>query len=62
MLSIKNISKSNLSIIVYDFQGKILLSESKSSGTLDFSNIPSGIYLMKITDSGNFKAFKVIKK
>lgn len=50
---------------VFDAQGKLIKKDmiSQSKSELDFSSLPSAVYIIRINQSGeNLKTFKVIKK
>ena len=52
------------SIEVYTVTGQRIRSvaPNQSSTTVDFSDLPAAVYLVKVTSNGNSKDFKVIKK
>ena len=50
-------------IKIFDFAGKVLISENLSSknSTLDISRLRNGIYLVKIWDGSKFTNQKLVK-
>lgn len=66
ILNIKIINKENSfkKIILFDIQGKILLTKilQNNETELNLSSFACGIYILKIYDSNISKTFKIIKK
>lgn len=54
-----------ISLKIYDMSGKLMLQKNnvRKTGELDFSNLPKGVYLVKINDKLNqTKTMRLIKK
>jgi hypothetical protein len=49
-------------IVVYDVMGKTVIEQNGNSAQIDFSNITSGLYLVKITSEKELIVKKIIKK
>lgn len=52
-------------IEVYDISGKVVISgsiQNSFQSLIDFSNVNSGIYMMRINKNGAQKTFKIVKK
>ena len=49
---------------VYNIHGQLLVSDANCSGsqTLNFSDFPSGMYLLKVISQTKVTVFKIIKK
>ena len=66
-LSIEVRPKTQSIIEIYDIAGSLLQSEKLTSvdGTtnqqIDISNLPSGIYMLKVTNLNSYKTIKIIK-
>jgi len=56
-------TESAINIEIMDYMGKIILKEKVTGDriTLDISNQPSGVYLVKIISNGNIKVERIIK-
>ncbi len=57
-------SISNYTIEVYNVQGQLVASEMRNNGTttFDYSQLASGLYIMRLTSEGASESFKVVKK
>ncbi|MGJ8666303.1 MAG: M14 family zinc carboxypeptidase [Patiriisocius sp.] len=57
-------SMSNYTIEVYNVQGQLVASEMRNNGTstFDYSQLASGLYIMRLTSEGASESFKVVKK
>ena len=53
---------NNLSLDLYDYQGRLIMSKDEVKEKLDVSAIPGGLYLLRITSlkSNAFKDYKII--
>jgi hypothetical protein len=49
-------------IVVYDVMGKTVIEQNGNSAQIDFSNITSGLYLVKITSEKELIVKKIMKK
>ena len=49
---------------LYDAKGETVLSRKRlmNSNTIDFTNTPSGVYILKLNLGGSEKSYKIIKK
>jgi len=61
LLRIKDFNGSNAFALIYDIQGKKLLSKPLTSEPIDISTLSKGIYLIRIIDSGNTLVGRLIK-
>ena len=61
-LTIKNVYSSDAIIAIYDLQGKLVLNKLIGSGQVDISNLPKGMYTVKLIDSGNVLINKLVKE
>ena len=54
---------SEVSIILYDISGKIMISEklAKKSNVIDMKTVPSGVYFLKVNASAKSATYKIIK-
>jgi uncharacterized protein (TIGR02145 family) len=61
-LYFKNSNYANTIIMIFDMQGKQVLSEQIDSNPIDISNLSKGIYVVKLVGSGNVLITKFIKE
>lgn len=61
MLFIKNVSNSNVSIVIFDAVGKEI-NIPVDNNELDVHSLKSGMYFIKIVENSNIYSFKFIKK
>jgi uncharacterized protein (TIGR02145 family) len=61
-LFIANNDFSNVLVSISDLQGRLILSKSINSTSIDISNLSSGVYLVKISISGNVNTYKIVKR
>jgi chitodextrinase/lysophospholipase L1-like esterase len=62
LLYINNINNANTVILIFDLQGKQVLSKPMDSNPVDISNLRTGIYVVKLVGSGNVLITKFIKE
>jgi uncharacterized protein (TIGR02145 family) len=62
ILFIKKVKSTTSYIGLFDCQGRLLMDVQSGSDAIDISGLSKGIYLVKITDSGNTMIHKLIKK
>lgn len=60
-IEIKNV-KGSAHYKLYDQVGKTVKTDQLRSGKIDLSNLPKGVYILKIEDNGNTKIQKIIKE
>ncbi len=63
-LSLGSISGENVTAYIYEISGQLLFVEEniKDNQSIDFSNLPSGMYLIKLDSSGKTYTKKIVKK
>jgi len=61
-LYIRNDQLPNAQILIFDLQGKQVISRRIDSNPIDISSLSKGVYTVKIVDSGNIIMEKLIKK
>jgi hypothetical protein len=60
-LYFKNIS-TGARILIYDLQGKMVMTEELSSDNIDITDLPGGIYLVKINDGNISTIIRMVKQ
>ena len=63
-LKVKNITEENLSYLLYDISGKLLLTQKiiNAETLISMNNLPAAVYFLKINDNNKeVKTFKIIK-
>jgi 2-keto-3-deoxy-6-phosphogluconate aldolase len=61
ILNISNIS-SNALISIYNLNGQMVLSKTINGNSLSISQLPAGMYTLRITESDKCKTLKFVKK
>ena len=61
-LYLKNSNYANSIIMIFDLQGKQVLSKQMDSNPIDISNLEKGIYVVKLVGSENVLITKFIKE
>jgi len=61
-LYLKNNNYTNSRIMIFDIQGKQVLSKQRDSDPIDISGLEKGVYVVKIVCSGNVMITKFIKE
>lgn len=61
-LYVKQNEFSNATVIIYDLQGKEVLSKKMISNSIDISALSKGIYLVKLSNSEQMVVDKIIKE
>jgi hypothetical protein len=60
---ISNLKSGNAEVYIYNMQGKIILRRTISNnGTINLSSLQSGIYIFKVIEQNDTRAFRLIKK
>jgi len=52
----------NSIVTIYDLKGKVLISREMTSNQMDISNLPKGIYTLRVLDKNGIVTKKVIKQ
>lgn len=60
-LNIENLPSDYISIEILNMNGKVLVVKNEKIKTLDFSNLESGIYIVKINCMDKSLPFKIVK-
>jgi uncharacterized protein (TIGR02145 family) len=61
-LYLKNINNANVTVIIFDLQGKQVLIKQIDSNPIDISDLSKGIYVIKLVRSENVLTTKFIKE
>ena len=61
-LFIKNIQPGKSTVFIYDLQGNLVLNRKIETSYLDISSLKSGMYSVKLVNSGNVSISKLIKE
>ncbi|MGM0580564.1 MAG: T9SS type A sorting domain-containing protein [Bacteroidota bacterium] len=62
ILKINGMPEGDKTVRVYDVSGKLILEEKTTTGTLNLSNLPSQLYLVKIQLKNQLVNFKILKE
>jgi uncharacterized protein (TIGR02145 family) len=62
MLYINNNILKDAYVVIFDLQGKQVISRKIDSNPIDISSLSKGLYVLKIIDSGNINMNKLIKE
>jgi len=52
----------NSIVTIYDLKGKMLITREMTGNQIDISNLPKGIYTLRVTDKKGLVTKKVIKQ
>jgi hypothetical protein len=58
----KNVNSTTAQVIIYDAQGKVILSRLLESDFIDVADLSRGIYLVKLIDNGKITINRMIKE
>lgn len=59
---IKNLDIETFEYNIYDFESKLIKQSVSNNKAMDFSNLPTGLYIVKITVNNEIHSFRVIKE
>jgi len=62
VLNIRTSGSSNLSILIFDLNGKQVFCKQINAESIDISNLSKGIYTLKLNDSGSITVSKFVKE
>lgn len=58
---VANFKYDNFDFSVYQFDGKLLKKGVSTNKSIDISNLPNGIFILKISKNGEKESFRIIK-
>jgi uncharacterized protein (TIGR02145 family) len=61
-LYFKNIHSKNILISIFDMEGRQVFYTNTDGSPIDLSKLKSGIYMVRVKDSGNIKTKKLVKR
>ena len=61
-LNVKNINYTSFDYLVFDHSGKLVSQGGSHNKTIDISNLPSGVYVLKVINNNTSETFRVIRE